>query len=73
MLFERINASGLGLSIGSIGPSHHHNCVKNVTFRDCKMENTFKGIYMKSRPGHEGDTGEITDILYENIEINNPS
>jgi len=37
------------------------------------MYNTFKGIYLKSRPGDEGDTGEITDILYENIQINNAS
>ena len=31
MLFERINASGFGLTIGSIGAS----LVKNITFRDC--------------------------------------
>lgn len=33
MLFERINASGLGLVIGSIGSSK----VKNITFRDSYM------------------------------------
>ena len=38
MLFERIQASGLGLVIGSIGD----NRVNNITFRDTIMHNTFK-------------------------------
>jgi len=42
MLFERINASGLGLTIGSIGSE----IVNNITFRDCYMHNTAKGIYI---------------------------
>ena len=33
MLIERVNASGLGLTIGSISGS----VVKNITFRDCHM------------------------------------
>ena len=69
MVFERINASGVGLTVGSIGAS----CVKNITFRDCVMPNTFKGLYMKSRPMGAGETGSITDVLYENIEIINPT
>ncbi|CAF3503781.1 unnamed protein product [Rotaria sp. Silwood1] len=73
MLFERINASGVGLTIGSIGPSATHTCVRNITFRDCTMYNTFKGIYLKSRPGQVGHTGEITNVTYENILINNAS
>ena len=40
MLFERINASGVGLTIGSIGAS----TVRNITFRDCRMHKTLKGI-----------------------------
>eukprot|EP00730_Choanoeca_flexa_P000983 TRINITY_DN10428_c0_g1_i1.p1 TRINITY_DN10428_c0_g1~~TRINITY_DN10428_c0_g1_i1.p1 ORF type:complete len:431 (+),score=90.49 TRINITY_DN10428_c0_g1_i1:1228-2520(+) len=71
MLFERINASGVGLTIGSIGPSVDHTCVRNITFRDSVMHNTFKGIYMKSRP--EEGTGEIRDVLYQNITIYNPT
>jgi polygalacturonase len=71
MLFERINASGVGLTIGSIGPSYNHSCIRNITFKDCTMHNTFKGIYMKSRPGPNGSTGEITNILYDNITIIN--
>jgi len=43
--FERIRASGLGLTIGSIGPE----IVQNVTFRDAYMHNTAKGIYLKFR------------------------
>ena len=37
-LIENIRASGLGLTIGSIGPSGDHNCVDNVTFRNIYME-----------------------------------
>ncbi|CAF4413251.1 unnamed protein product, partial [Adineta steineri] len=73
MLFERINASGVGLTIGSIGPSASHTCVRNITFRDSTMYNTFKGIYLKSRPGALGHTGEITNVTYQNILINNAS
>ena len=66
MLFERVNASGLGLTIGSISGS----VVRNITFRDVYMHNTYKGIYMKFRAG---DTpGLITDILYENVYIESP-
>ena len=72
MLFSRINASGVGLTIGSIGGSVSHSCIRNITFKDSEMYNTFKGIYMKSRP-EEGPnrTGEITNILYQNISIYN--
>ena len=73
MLFERVNASGVGLTIGSIGASQAHTCVRNITFRDSVMHNTFKGIYMKSRPGEHGGTGEISDVLYQNITIYNPT
>eukprot|EP00759_Apiculatamorpha_spiralis_P020741 PhF_6_TR26055/c2_g1_i6/m.36708 len=71
MLFENIYASGVGLTIGSIGPSEDHTCVRNITFRNSILHNTFKGIYLKSRP--ESGTGEITDVLYENITIQNSS
>lgn len=63
MLFERIHASGLGLTIGSIGGSD----VKNITFRDCHMHKTFKGIYAKFR-----GTGLIQGVLYENIVMYEP-
>eukprot|EP01114_Cavostelium_apophysatum_P018119 TRINITY_DN5536_c0_g1_i2.p2 TRINITY_DN5536_c0_g1~~TRINITY_DN5536_c0_g1_i2.p2 ORF type:complete len:178 (+),score=29.81 TRINITY_DN5536_c0_g1_i2:633-1166(+) len=63
MLFERIQASGLGLTIGSIGGS----TVRNITFRDSYMHRTYKGIYLKFR-----GPGLITDVLYENITIFEP-
>ena len=64
--------SGVGLTIGSIGASDEHSCIRNITFKDSEMYNTFKGIYMKSRP-EEGPniSGEITNILYDNISIYN--
>lgn len=63
MVFERINASGFGLTIGSISNSH----VRNITFRDARMHKTSKGIYMKFL----GD-GLIEDITYENIAMEEP-
>jgi hypothetical protein len=70
MLFERISCSGLGLVIGSIGA----NIVRNITFRDCVMPHTFKGIYMKTRwsDGAPDGTASISDILYENITMDEP-
>jgi rhamnogalacturonan hydrolase len=65
MLFERINASGIGLTIGSVGADP----VQNITFRDCHMHNTYKGIYMKFR-----SSGLlIKDVTYENIVIDGVS
>ena len=55
MVFERINASGLGLTIGSIGDG----IVRNVTFRHCYLYNTVKGLYMKFRRSG-GLTGEAS-------------
>ena len=59
VLVENMSASGLGLTIGSIGGS----TVRNVTFRNVVMPNTFKGIYLKFRAGG----GLVEDVLYENI------
>ena len=64
MLFERIEASGVGLTIGSIGGSQNNN----ITFRDCHMHKTFKGIYMKFR----GNGGVVSNVTYENIVIDQP-
>ena len=68
MLFERITASGVGLTIGSIGTSN----VNNITFRDCYMHHTWKGIYMKFRGGDEEKGGRISNVLYENIYMDAP-
>ena len=70
MLFERITASGVGLTIGSIGQDN----VNNITFKDCIMPNTDKGIYIKfNRGANKKDGGSITNIIYNNITIINPS
>ena len=70
MLFERITASCVGLTIGSIGREK----VNNITFRDCYMPNTDKGIYMKfNGAANETYGGSISNILYQNITIGNPS
>eukprot|EP00658_Telonema_sp_P-2_P006944 TRINITY_DN12600_c0_g1_i7.p1 TRINITY_DN12600_c0_g1~~TRINITY_DN12600_c0_g1_i7.p1 ORF type:complete len:375 (+),score=74.85 TRINITY_DN12600_c0_g1_i7:202-1326(+) len=62
VLIERVKASGLGLTIGSISSN-----VSNITFRDAHMSNTVKGIYMKFR-----GAGTIADVLYENIVMDGP-
>lgn len=62
VLIERVNASGVGLTIGSIAST-----VRNVTFRDAHMHHTTKGIYLKFRGG-----GLVTDVTYENIVIDEP-
>ena len=75
VLIEDVNASGLGLTVGSIEPTSHHACIKNVTFRRATMHHTYKGIYMKSGNRAHPDpkaTAEITDILYENITMEAP-
>ena len=68
MLFERITASGVGLTIGSIGNS----VVNNITFRDCIMHHTWKGIYMKFRGGDTDRGGRVSNVLYENIYMEAP-
>ena len=68
MLFERINASGVGLAIGSIGNA----IVNNITFRDCYMHHTWKGIYMKFRDGDPEIGGRVSNVLYENIYMDAP-
>lgn len=71
MLFENIEASGLGLTVGSIGGSR----VNNITFRNAVMKKTVKGIYMKTRWSDKPPTGSdvgISNVLFENITIIEP-
>jgi len=68
MLFERIHASGVGLTIGSIGGE----TVRNITFRNSTMHHTYKGIYMKFNGGAETGHGRMEDILYEDIVMESP-
>jgi len=73
VLIENMVLSGFGASIGSVPPSTNHNCVRNITFRNLSMPRTGKGIYVKSNPQcEEGSTGEITDITYEDVNMDQP-
>lgn len=63
VLIERVQASGIGLVIGSIASN-----VRNITFRDSYMHRPVNGIYVKFR-----GAGSISDVLYENITIEKPS
>jgi polygalacturonase len=62
VVIENINASGVGLTIGSIASN-----VNNITFRNAYMYHTYKGIYMKFR-----GNGIISNVLYENIVMESP-
>ena len=74
VLIERVNASGLGLTVGAVHPTRGHNCVRNVTFRHARMHHTFKGIYMKSGSSSDPSaSAEITNILYEDVFMDAPS
>uniref|UniRef100_A0A7S3DQZ5 Uncharacterized protein n=1 Tax=Entomoneis paludosa TaxID=265537 RepID=A0A7S3DQZ5_9STRA len=71
MTFERIYASGLGLTIGSISGT----TVRDIVFRDSYLFKTFKGIYMKFRmPSNPLDSGNglVENIYYENITMEAP-
>eukprot|EP00957_Ditylum_brightwellii_P062995 4780789-Ditylum_brightwellii.AAC.1 len=67
MIFERINGTGVGLTIGSIGGNTSH--VRNITFRDSYLYKTFKGIYFKFRNTNDSF---VEDILVENIVMDQP-
>ena len=84
VLVERVNASCLGLAIGSIGNSHN----SNITFRDIIMHKSLKPIYLKFRNEdpveydplkpcpcayERMEYGLIENILFENIIINEPA
>ena len=76
ILVEDCNVKfGVGMSIGSVPPHKDHSCVKNVTFRNINFEYPLKAIYIKSNPGDDDvpeETGEISNILYENIKMHFP-
>jgi hypothetical protein len=71
ILVENVEAIfGVGMTIGSVPPSSFHTCVRNVTFRNINFVKPLKGIYIKTNPGQ--GTGEINNILYENIDMDMP-
>jgi polygalacturonase len=62
--------NGVGMTIGSVPANPDHNCVRNVTFRNIYFDYPIKGVYVKTNPGH--GSGEITNVVYENIIMNMP-
>lgn len=69
MLFENINASGLGFAIGGISNS----TVSNITFRNSYLHKPVKGLYMKfTKAKGGGGGGTIKDIVYDNITVYRP-
>ena len=72
ILVERIEQRlGVGMSIGSVGPSTQISCVRNVTFRDITFQAPIKAIYIKTDPGTDG-SGIIENITYENCVVHDP-
>mmetsp|Transcript_11044 Transcript_11044/g.16776 ORF Transcript_11044/g.16776 Transcript_11044/m.16776 type:complete len:144 (-) Transcript_11044:247-678(-) len=59
------------MAMGSVPPNDNHNCIRRVNVRNVNFEYPMKAIYVKTNPGTHG-TGEIKDILYENIKIHFP-
>jgi Glycosyl hydrolases family 28 len=76
MLVERVNCSGLGLVVGSIG----RTLVRNITFRDSYLYRSVKGLYLKFHDYETNDWsnltnrtgGRIVDVRYENIHMEEP-
>lgn len=62
---------GVGASIGSVAPHKGHSCVRRIHFKDVNFAYPMKAIYVKTNPGTDG-SGEIRDLLYENINIQVP-
>ena len=68
VLIENVRASGVGLSVGSIG----NHIIANITFRNVHMHHTSKGVYVKFN-AHAARGGVIRNVTYENITIDEPS
>lgn len=74
MLFERVNCSGLGIVLGSIGGT----IVRNITFRDSYLHKSVKGIYAKFHTisnfwrDVNRTHGLMEDIHFENIVMERP-
>lgn len=65
------------MTIGTVVPHTEYNCVRNVTFSNHTFYHPFKAVYVKNNPGHTdtmlpGSGGEISNVLYENLEIHEP-
>ena len=68
---------GVGMTIGSMLPKTDFSCVRNVQFLNHKFYHPFKAVYVKNNPGKTdsmlpGSGGEVSNILYDNLEIHKP-
>jgi len=70
---------GVGMTIGTVPARPNFTCVKNVTFQNVTFHHPLKAIYIKQNPCGDrdaviapGEGGIIANILYEDIQINNP-
>lgn len=61
----------VGLTIGSVPPNKHINCVRNITFDDIEMITPFKALYIKTNPGDVG-FGVIDQVSYLNVLVKTP-
>lgn len=65
-----------GMAIGTVAPHPQHNCINGVTYRNIEFHYPFKAIYVKTNPANpkngDNQSGEIANILYENIKIHYP-
>ena len=62
VLVERVAVkNGVGLSVGSVHPSIHSNCVANVTFRDSTFEMPYKAraVTLRSARHREAKRGHF--------------
>jgi polygalacturonase len=66
---EMTCSGGHGLSIGSVG-GKSDNTVAGVTFSNSRVSNSQNGCRIKT---NSGTTGSISDIVYENIALDNIS
>lgn len=62
---ENVVLTGIGATVGSVGPRRNHPCVDGVVFRNVTMPGTGKGIYIKSDHSdcNAGESSLIANIL----------
>jgi Glycosyl hydrolases family 28 len=70
---DGIDPSGANIvirNVTTVPPNNNNNCVRDVTFRNIRMEYPLKAIYVKTNPGN--GSGIVSNITYLNIDIHKP-
>ncbi|GMY27997.1 polygalacturonase At1g48100 [Fagus crenata] len=57
-----------GISIGSLGVHNSQACVSNISVRNAVIKESDNGLRIKT---WQGGTGSVTDISFENIQMDN--